>query len=72
MIALAAADYRGFIKWMKWMAAARWSGLRLLLYLLADLRRHCVGRTTKSAAEFFAAVGSFKIKQPNRNFHHKI
>jgi hypothetical protein len=35
MIALAAADYRGFIKWMKWMAAARWSGLRLLLYLFS-------------------------------------
>jgi hypothetical protein len=45
------------LKWMKWMAAAWWSGLRLLLYFVPDLRRHYVGRTTKSATEFSAATG---------------
>ena len=37
-----------------------------------DLRGHCAGRKTKSAVEFFAALGSSKVKQPNRNFHRKI
>jgi len=54
---------------MKWMAAAWWSGLRLLL--VPDLRRRSPGRTTKSAVEFFAADRSFKIKQANRNYHKK-
>ena len=72
MIALPRLITAASLKWMKWMAAARWSGLRLLLYLGPDLRRHSAGRTTKSAAEFFAVLGSSKIKQPDRNFHRKI
>ena len=59
------------LKWVK-MAAARWSGLQLVLYLVPDLRRHCSRRITNSAVEFFAALGSSKIKQPNGNFHRKI
>lgn len=54
------------------MAAARWSGLQLVLYLVPDLRRHCVRRITNAAVEFFAALGSSNIKQPKRNFHRKI
>jgi len=32
MIALPRLITAASLKWMKWMAAARWSGLRLLLY----------------------------------------
>jgi len=34
-------------------------------------RRHCARAENKSTVEFFAAVGSFKIKHPNRDFHRK-
>lgn len=57
---------------LKRITAARWSGLQLVLYLAPDLRRHCTGQITNSAVEFFAALGSSKIKQPNRNFHRKF
>ena len=33
MMTRTVVDYRSFIKVDEWMAAARWSGLRLLLYL---------------------------------------
>jgi len=41
----------------KKIAAARWSGLQLVLYLVPDLRRHCARQITNSAVEFFAALG---------------
>jgi len=46
------------LKWMKWMAAARWSGLRLLF--VPDLRRHYARRTMKSGVQFSAVLRSFQ------------
>ena len=46
MIALPWLIAAASLKWMKWMAAARWSGLRLLFYVVPDLRRHCAVKTT--------------------------
>jgi hypothetical protein len=70
MIACAAVDYRGCIEVDE--VDGRSPVERAAAAFVPDLRRHCAGRTTKSAVEFFAAVGSFKIKRPNRNFHRKI
>ena len=70
MIVPVAADYRGFIKVDE--VDGRSPVERAAAAFVPDLRGHCAGRKTKSAVEFFAALGSSKIKQPNRNFHRKI
>ena len=66
----AAVDYCGFIKVDE--VDGRSPVERAAATFVPDLRRHCAVQMTKSAVEFFAAVRSFKIKQPNRNFHRKI
>jgi transcription initiation factor TFIIIB Brf1 subunit/transcription initiation factor TFIIB len=66
----AAVDYRGCIEVDE--VDGRSPVERAAAAFVPDLRRHCAGRTTKSAVDFFAAVGSFEIKRANRNFHRKI
>jgi hypothetical protein len=54
------------LKWMKWMAAAWWSGLRLLF--CTDVRRHDVGGQRTSPSSSSPRWGHPKSKA-NRNFH---
>ena len=69
---VAAADYRSFIKWMKWMAAVRWSGLRLL-FVLPNLRRHCSAGTQRNPPLSSSPRSrSFqRLKQGNTNEQEK-
>ena len=53
-----AADYRGFIKVDE--VDGRSPVERAAATFVPDLRGHCAGRKTKSAAEFFAALRSFQ------------
>jgi hypothetical protein len=66
----AAIDYRGFIKVDE--VDGRSPVERAAATFVPDLRRHCARRTMQSGAEFFAALGSIKIKQSNRTFHRKV
>src|SRR6478672_7600136 len=62
MISLPRLITAASLKWMKWMAAARWSGLRLLFF--AQVAQAPCLATTNALFKFFAAsarqrLGSF-------------